>query len=108
MACCDRIFPQPDPMFRFIDSDEDGPASFWQIPPNERSRRLRVYLLTRAAGESQWWAWAAALSTEPENERYMHQIVDVNLRDDAAIEAFLAEAEKWERDSQATRRVLGS
>ena len=39
--CCDRTFPDPDPFFRFIDPEE-GPSDFWNLPRDERSRRLRA------------------------------------------------------------------
>jgi hypothetical protein len=89
MACCDREFPRPDPMFRFIDEDE-GPGWFWAIEDhNEQSRRLRMYLLALAAGEHPMMAWLAAGSMYPDHIEQMHQLVDVMNRDDKRIEAQL-------------------
>jgi hypothetical protein len=77
MACCDRKFPQPDPMMRFIDPDE-GPYTFWAMEPNERSRRLRAYLVALCAGEEPIMAWLAAITEEKDDIDLIHQIVDIN------------------------------
>ncbi len=47
--CCGRRFPDPDPMFAFIDFEE-GPESFWQpVVPTQPVVRSRVTTRSRAA-----------------------------------------------------------
>lgn len=87
MACCDRVFPSPDPMMRFIDPDE-GPYEFWKMEPNERSRRARSYLISLAAGFNSFMSWIAAITDEPEGIELIHSMVDINA-DDKKIEGFL-------------------
>ncbi|CAN5841401.1 hypothetical protein BH23CHL8_BH23CHL8_27370 [soil metagenome] len=87
--CCDRVFPDPDPMMRFIDRDE-GPSIFWDLPPDERSRRARIFLLVRASGEDDMMSWVVALDFAPETIRDVHEIIDVINRDDARLERLIA------------------
>jgi hypothetical protein len=82
--CCDRCFPDPDPLFRFIDYAE-GPSAFWQLPRDERSRRLRLYLLAIASGTDPLLAWMVALDFTPETIRDIHHLIDVENADDARL-----------------------
>ena len=82
--CCDRKFPDPDPMFRFIDPDE-GPGSFWEPPYDERSRRARAYLLLKASGCSELEAWVHATDFNPEIIAACHVLVDVANADDRHV-----------------------
>lgn len=72
-------------MLRFIDPYE-GPLIFWEgLPARERSRRLRMFLMAIAAGEADLTAWLAAIDFEASSIRAVHELVDVENRDDARI-----------------------
>jgi hypothetical protein len=87
--CCDRRFPDPDPVFRYIHQDE-GPSEFWLLPHDERSRRLRAYLLAIASGAYPIVAWMTAMDFEKETIDAIHQLIDVENRDDRRLEMLVA------------------
>ena len=105
--CCDRQFPDPDPMLAFIDPEE-GPSSFWELPYDERSRRLRMYLLAVASGTDPLVAWMLALDFSEDIIKDVHDLIDVENRDDARllglIEAGAHPAERTFRWTQDDRR----
>jgi hypothetical protein len=82
--CCARKFPDPDPMMRFIDYEE-GPSAFWQLPRDERSRRLRLYLLAIASGTDPLLAWIVTMDFEQESIDDVHYLIDVENREDARL-----------------------
>ena len=88
--CCDRRFPDPDPLFRFIDPEE-GPSAFWALPYDERSRRLRAYLIAIASGEHPVQAWMVAMDFTPDTIGGLHHLIDVENHDDERIEGLIAD-----------------
>jgi len=97
--CCDRVFPNLDLMFCFIDPEE-GPGQFWELPYDERSRRLRAYLLAVAAGEYPLMAWMFALDFTEENISGIHDLIDVENRDDARLVGLI------ERGAHPAERIV--
>jgi hypothetical protein len=71
-------------MFAFIDREE-GPHTFWALPRDERSRRLRLYLLCVAAGTDPLLAWMAALDFTEDSIRDIHDLIDIENADDARL-----------------------
>lgn len=100
--CCDRTFPDPDPMYRFIHRDEI-PDSFYDMPENERSRRLRCYLVCIATGELPLPSWIASLAFDERSITRIHDLVDVINRDDRKIEAMLADRARIRRTLEVER-----
>lgn len=82
--CCHRRFPNPDPKLRYLDFEE-GPSDFWTLPYDERSRRLRAYLLAIASGADPLLGWMVALDFTPETIRAIHFLIDVENRDDRRL-----------------------
>jgi hypothetical protein len=103
--CCDRVFPDPDPLFRFIDPIE-GPGAFWRLPRDERSRRLRAYLIAIAAGEDPLLGWMLAMDFTPDTIRDLHQLIDVENRDDERIEGLIADGATLDPSKRLIRFVL--
>jgi hypothetical protein len=56
-----------------------------QLGPYPRSRRLRAYLLAIASGAYPIIAWMTALDFEFETIRDIHEVIDVQNRDDARL-----------------------
>jgi hypothetical protein len=78
-------FPDPDPLLRFV-ADEELPMTFSAMPPEDRWRRLRLYLLARAANGPHYPIvnLHIAFDATPDGERYAKEVVDPMT--DAAIE----------------------
>jgi hypothetical protein len=86
-------------MYRHIEADE-GPDEFWGLPHDERSRRLRFFLISRASGEIAIMSWMAALDFTPEIISGVHDLIDVENADDQRIEGLIA------RGARPTERVI--
>ncbi len=96
LGCCTKAYPDPDPMFRFIDEDE-GPYSFWALPKNLRSQRLRVYLLALSSFEHPFMAWLAAITDDDDRETLdlIHELADT--KTDKQIEEQLKVWHAWKQ-----------
>ena len=86
-------------MMHFIDYEE-GPSAFWELPKDERSRRLRYYLLCIAAGTDPLVAWMAALDFTLENIQDIHDLIDIENRDDARLVGLI------ERGAHPPERII--
>lgn len=75
-------------MFRFLDN-EQGPYSFWRLPWDERSRRLRYYLICIASGSDELSSWMAVMDFTEETIQDTHYLIDVENRDDRRIEGLI-------------------
>jgi hypothetical protein len=71
-------------MFGFIDADE-GPSAFWDLPHDERTRRLRAYLLAVASGADPLLVWMLALDFTEPVVADVHDLVDAENCDDARL-----------------------
>ena len=83
-----RTSPEPDPMRRFVDLEE-LPGAFFGFTPQERARRLRLYLVQRSMGMPPELATLFVLDMSPSGYAFAKEIVD-GCRPDGRLEQALA------------------
>lgn len=98
--------PDPDPMLRLVHAD-DLPGVFWYLPPVDRWRRLRLFLISQAAQGPHFpiVLWHIAFDMTPAGEAFAREVVDIHT--DATIEAMVAEGRaRWRGFDEARRQGL--